>query len=74
MTDHVRVDVAMIVDCGIRATYTVDELNDEATITLVGTKGFESYIQLDTTALQRIHDITGAALTDLRAHQNGRRP
>jgi hypothetical protein len=74
MSDQVTLAVSMAIDGDTQCTYTIDELNADATFILVGAQGYESYIQLDTQALQRFHDMTGEALTELRVHQSGCRP
>jgi hypothetical protein len=61
--------VSMTIDGNTQVRYKVDDLNEDATFTFVGTQGFESYIMLDSDALQRFHEMTGAALDELRAER-----
>jgi hypothetical protein len=69
MNQEVTLAVSMVVNGETKVKYTVDDLNEDATFTFVGAQGFESYLMLDTDALQRFHEMTGVALDELRTER-----
>jgi hypothetical protein len=69
MARDLRLAVSMIVSDDTEMSYDVDADNDDATFTIIGVDGLESYLMLDVGALTRFHVLSGQALGKLRATQ-----
>lgn len=69
MNKELGLAVSMSIDGKTQVRCAVDDLNADATFTFIGAQGFESYLMLDSDALQRFHEMTGAALDELRTER-----
>jgi hypothetical protein len=71
MSRDLQLAVSVTVSDDTEMSYCVDPDNDDATFTIIGAYGLESYLMLDAGALQRFHQLSGEALDKLRAEHAG---